>query len=333
MNHTATCVNPKTYALLTAKVEQTFPNSRFVTMPSNFGSGTTTLPAPNSIRTSSGRATPRTATNDPKLMSEAQSKFIRKLIADRENVEGVQAVRDKLNAHRAAGTLTTKVASDAITTLKLLPIATPANTATAESNPQGVVSAGDPTREGSCKCSGIRAYPSIDCPVHTPVKTETPREKPKSKPNQYAGKCGNCGKRVGELEGVREFIETDKVNPRTGKTGKWVVWHREGECPSSNTFPFPDGRYAVDNAEGLLRFYHCYDGKVFVMASSTEHRVPDASAKSIIEKIAIDPAEASKVYGKNQKHCGVCGRSLTDTRPGGSQELGIGPVCASKMGW
>ena len=147
-------------------------------------------------------------------------------------------------------------------------------------------------------------------------------EKPKAKrlrPNLYAGKCGLCGKRVHEQEGVIDKGEDDK----------WVVFHHEGQCPTA--FPFPEGRYAVESDEGDLRFYHCReDGEVYVLASDNEHRVPRPAAEAIIAKIALDSKAAAGRYGQEFGHCGLCGRGLTDEV---SRAIGIGPVCREKAVW
>lgn len=293
---------------MAAKAEQIRAEfgGKFVTRQSNFGSGTTTLPAPGAFRTSSGKPTPRsTEPTEIKMMSAAQQKFIKDLLAKREGNIVAQNVRKELNAHHKNGSLTTRVASDAIARLRAVP-------------------------EGACKIEPEPVAPVISSGVvQGEPSQDGPREAPKSKPNQYRGKCGNCNKWVEEREGVREFIDSGAVSSEGKRIGKWVVWHREGECPSSNMFPFPDGRYAVDNAEGLLRFYLCREGKVFVMASNTEHRIPDNAAKTIIEKIAIDPELASRTYGREIGDCGRCGRTLTNEV---SRAAGIGPICASK-GW
>jgi len=46
-----------------------------------------------------------------------------------------------------------------------------------------------------------------------------------------------------------------------------------------------------------------------------------------LHKIAHDPVEAAKAYGKLVGRCSCCGRALTDPQ---SIELGIGPVCAER---
>lgn len=111
----------------------------------------------------------------------------------------------------------------------------------------------------------------------------------------------------------------------------------------SRNAPLPDvpaGRYAVDNEDGDLRFYVVdrptegrWEGWIFlsVQASDEKHPIKGFAAKrEILRKIAVDPAAASRRYGQELGHCGVCGRTLTNEV---SREIGIGPICAGKTGW
>ena len=151
----------------------------------------------------------------------------------------------------------------------------------------------------------------------TPAAPEVPQEAPKTfrkRPNKYAGKCYLCGAHVAEGEGL--LGKTDE--------GKWSVEH-DGTCPTA--FPFPEGRYAVENEEGILRFYHLTQGRVYVQASSEEHLIPEPAASAIVAKIAVDPEAASRTYGREIGACGRCGRVLTNDQ---SRAEGIGPICASK---
>lgn len=146
------------------------------------------------------------------------------------------------------------------------------------------------------------------------VGTSGARKQP-GDPNEYAQDCEHCGRRIEPHEGV------------LGKSdhGSWIVTHG-GACPTA--FPFPEGRYAAENAEGELRFYHAAeDGALYVMASDNEHRVPHPAVAAIVEKIAADPLAAAKLYGIEFQRCGVCGRGLTSDW----RKVGIGPVCAEKM--
>ena len=158
-------------------------------------------------------------------------------------------------------------------------------------------------------------------PVHleaagapAPVRPQAEAPKVIRVRNRYAGKCHLCAARVEEGEGFA--LKADDA--------KWAVEH--STCPTS--FPFPEGRYAVLNAEGDLRFYQCKGGVVYVQASDDLHAVPAGpAADAIVAKIAVDPEAASIAYGRAIGACGRCGRTLTDAA---SRAAGIGPVCASK---
>jgi hypothetical protein len=102
----------------------------------------------------------------------------------------------------------------------------------------------------------------------------------------------------------------------------------------------PEGRYAIKEADDVTRFYRIdkptegrWAGRVFVsiQASDELHPVRDPRRRyDIISNIALDPAAATRLYGREIGSCGVCGRTLTDET---SREYGIGPVCREKTGW
>lgn len=175
--------------------------------------------------------------------------------------------------------------------------------------------------QGSARVSkAIDALKAKPDATVAPTAPQAPAAAPQAvRTNKFATDCHVCGKRVDAEDG------TLVKNPGEGRT--WLVTHL-GSCPTS--FPFPEGKYAVDNAEGDLRFYHCFAGQVHVQASDTLHLVPRKAAEAIIAKIALDPKAASQAYGREIGACGRCGRTLTDTKPGGSIEQGIGPVCSGK---
>lgn len=141
------------------------------------------------------------------------------------------------------------------------------------------------------------------------------------RPNKYAGSCEECGTRVEAGEGI--LTKSDE--------GKWEVAHAAGGCPVSE-FPFPFGSYAIDGSDGLVKFYAATTEGLFVQASDALFPVSSGAQAGIIAAIAEDPEAASRRYGREIGACGRCGRTLTDTSPGGSRDQGIGPVCAGK-GW
>jgi len=101
-----------------------------------------------------------------------------------------------------------------------------------------------------------------------------------------------------------------------------------------------NGRYAVTEADGVLRFYRVntpdegrWAGFTFVEVQASEelHPVKDKARRTkILALIAADPKAAMLRYGQEIGSCGHCGRTLTNEL---SREIGIGPICRAKMGW
>lgn len=102
----------------------------------------------------------------------------------------------------------------------------------------------------------------------------------------------------------------------------------------------PNGRYAVDEGDGVLRFFKVnsptegrWVGWTFVdiQASDELYPIKDRARKdAILALIAIDVKGAMLRYGQEIGCCGHCGRTLTNET---SRELGIGPICRAKMEW
>lgn len=102
----------------------------------------------------------------------------------------------------------------------------------------------------------------------------------------------------------------------------------------------PEGRYAIRNDEGVVKFYEVdkpeqgrWAGYTFVSVRASDERHPIRNRESrnaILEAIAEDPQAASSLFGQELGVCGVCGRTLTDET---SRAYGIGPVCRENTGW
>lgn len=117
----------------------------------------------------------------------------------------------------------------------------------------------------------------------------------------------------------------------------------EARKPAQQWESVVEGRYAIPTEDGAineLAFYKVdrptegrWAGYVFVkrLVGPEEQRLSQKQGAAILAKIGEFGAEkASKLYGKEIGHCGVCGRRLTNDD---SRAAGIGPVCAEGLGW
>lgn len=165
-----------------AQAQQAEFSERFITRKSNFGVGTTTLPAPNAFVAPSGKPTPRSAPPATwKMMTERQSKFIRSLLAERTGQMAAENIRKQLNTRRENGTLTSAAASSYIDQLLRLPkgactiAEAEQQTLSQPKNTSGVVSRGGmPTvpvpvveagRYAIVGADGVVKFYSVDCPT------------------------------------------------------------------------------------------------------------------------------------------------------------------------
>jgi Family of unknown function (DUF6011) len=72
-----------------------------------------------------------------------------------------------------------------------------------------------------------------------------------------------------------------------------------------------------------------YLGKVIGGKMTLSRECTPIQVDEIME-IVKDPFKAAQAYGKQYGICCVCSRTLTDEL---SVQLGIGPICAERMGW
>lgn len=101
----------------------------------------------------------------------------------------------------------------------------------------------------------------------------------------------------------------------------------------------PEGRYAVEMV-GVLKFYEVdrptqgkWAGYTFVSHQVSDDHFPvrGAAAKAVLAAIEeAGPRNAGVRYGHEIGRCSICNRTLTDET---SRALGVGPVCAEKVGW
>lgn len=141
------------------------------------------------------------------------------------------------------------------------------------------------------------------------------------------------------FEDASSAIDWLKRRPKFAKT--------EAQRTDAQMVDVPAGRYAIvvgdSDPEGdgsTVKFYKVdrptegrWAGRTFVnvQASDDFYPVRNGSERAkILTAIAADPQAAMLRYGVELGSCGHCGRTLTNEE---SRARGIGPICASKMGW
>lgn len=97
----------------------------------------------------------------------------------------------------------------------------------------------------------------------------------------------------------------------------------------------PAGRYAIENADGELRFYNNWasrDGKrmkLYILHGPDQTGLTHHHMLQILNKIKDVGVRSCAIrYGFEIGSCSNCGRRLTNRI---SRELGIGPVCGGRM--
>lgn len=158
---------------------------------------------------------------------------------------------------------------------------------------------------------------------------------------KFASSCRACG---GAVE-VGTEVEWEKGKGVTHLPGQCaaarVAVREEARESFSEGLPgkdaVPAGRYAVDNGEGVLRFYRVARGTrnpdrvwLHVQHGPSESEVPFSWAgyRAILGAIAAEAREAAIRYGREIGACSTCGKRLTNAL---SRELGIGPVCGGRF--
>lgn len=145
--------------------------------------------------------------------------------------------------------------------------------------------------------------------------------------------------RYGQLAGNGELSKS--------KASEIITWllDRPKLAPAAPTATAPAGRitaaqvpaghYAVNNADGELRFYNVWWApnrddyfKLYVEHGPDDSEVPFKTALAILKKIAEDPRAAALRYGREIGACSKCGRRLTNRI---SRMLDIGPVCGGRF--
>lgn len=171
-----------------------------------------------------------------------------------------------------------------------------------------------------------------------------------------AVKCGNCKGYHENSAGVKqcygnsgklpnaELPQTYDAPGASQLTATPVREHRPSPVDeiraAARRLPNVATAYYAIETDGVFKFYRVdrpQDGRwkgytfVKVQASDDFHPIKNlTTAASILTAIAFDAQKAATDYGHQLGRCGICNRTLTDAV---SIERGIGPVCASKVGW
>jgi len=117
--------------------------------------------------------------------------------------------------------------------------------------------------------------------------------------------------------------------------------HRAAIARPDVRWSLPGARYALENGDGVLRFYQVWRSRngeaerLYVLHGpdgsdgSDGSALPRPVANAIVKKIEqAGTRECAIRYGNEIGACSKCGRRLTNTL---SRELGIGPVCGGRM--
>lgn len=153
-------------------------------------------------------------------------------------------------------------------------------------------------------------------------------------------------RRLAAEQGTTTPTPEQELTWTRNKASEIISWYlqRKPAAPARPaTVTVPDGRYAVaiDGDSEPLSFFLLeteddetsrWHGFQYVNQLASDTRYPQKGARrhTVLAAIAADIEGASRTYGRESRHCGVCGRSLTTYE---SRTAGIGPRCLAKMGW
>jgi uncharacterized protein DUF6011 len=154
----------------------------------------------------------------------------------------------------------------------------------------------------------------------------------------------------GQYRGLMNMVRAEVL--AADRTAEQLIKQIETGIEPLDLSKIPSGRYAVD--EDDPKFYQIdniqdekdrfgnrnkWCGWVFASLKISDDRIKLGSQRpgqkyqgqheENLRKIANDPLAAAQLYGRLIGECGICGRTLTDPD---SIALGIGPICAEKLG-
>lgn len=148
-------------------------------------------------------------------------------------------------------------------------------------------------------------------------------------------KCAHCKDYHGSVAEVKDCAASHNAAKVFTPEPELVVNERVGRID----IVVPPGHYALEiNDE--VKFFKVdrpttgrWAGRTFVMLQVSDDYYPVknySSRDDILARIGRDPQSAMLLYGQKIGRCGHCGRTLTNKK---SRQLGIGPICRTKMGW
>ena len=139
---------------------------------------------------------------------------------------------------------------------------------------------------------------------------------------------------------VRQIEDGRTLSEKQDAVVTRILDKLNGNAPAPVAAPtvvVPEGRYALREDDGTVKFYRVEHGKaggkwagyVFVSAQASDDLYPIRnrdSRNAILTAIGADPQAAVALYGQELGVCGRCGLTLTSEY----RKLGIGPVCINK---
>lgn len=149
----------------------------------------------------------------------------------------------------------------------------------------------------------------------------------RTRTNRYPGRCCRCGSEVAAEAG--EMARSD---------GRWLVWHRDGECVPMAPAPAPVatpplGIHYLPATETVIRVRLSRQGRAYAQTmnrtvlTETGRATWDYAGRRPFATLSADTLvdeETARKIGGTLRFCVNCGRGL---RVRESVERGIGPVC------
>lgn len=137
---------------------------------------------------------------------------------------------------------------------------------------------------------------------------------------------------------LAEWLPTVSAAQASTEIDQVKAWLAENKPAAAQV---EDGFYRLSDVETPIRVIHAVHGSghQYARALNADTRKWDVQIPGLLNRVSregvridTDP-DLAPALGKLYGICMVCGTTLTDKNPGGSIELGIGPVCRARRGW